>query len=208
MIRPDGQPGIYGVVHYKNKAIGVLPVDDDGQIWLVGQYRYPLDAYSWEIPEGGGPEGEVARGRPRRRELREETGLDRRPGRTRRSVAPLELGQRRGCLSLSGDRVDPGRERARRDRAAPGPPVRLADRLGDGPARADHRLDERHRPRGLIRRNRRWSAVRRHPSLPCGIAIEWKGAVSTGRAMCFDPKMASEGKFLPGQAVGPSANWS
>jgi len=74
VLRPDGRPWIYGVVHYKNRAIGVLPVEDDGSIWLVGQYRYPLDAYSWEIPEGGGPEGEDPE-ETARRELREETGL-------------------------------------------------------------------------------------------------------------------------------------
>jgi 8-oxo-dGTP pyrophosphatase MutT (NUDIX family) len=74
VLRPDGQPGIYGVVHYKNKAVGVLPVDEDGYVWLVGQYRYPLDLYSWEIPEGGGPEGEDPE-ETARRELREETGL-------------------------------------------------------------------------------------------------------------------------------------
>ena len=50
VIRPDGSSGIYGVVHFKNRAIGVLPVEDDGSVWLVGQYRYPLDRYSWEIP--------------------------------------------------------------------------------------------------------------------------------------------------------------
>jgi 8-oxo-dGTP pyrophosphatase MutT (NUDIX family) len=74
VLRPDGTPGIYGVVHFKNLAIGVLPVEADGRIWLVGQYRYPLKQYSWEIPEGGCPKGEdpeVAA----RRELREETGL-------------------------------------------------------------------------------------------------------------------------------------
>lgn len=72
--RPDGQPGIYGVVHFKNKAVGVLPVEDDGRVWLVGQYRYPLESYSWEIPEGGCPEGEDLL-ECARRELREETGL-------------------------------------------------------------------------------------------------------------------------------------
>jgi 8-oxo-dGTP pyrophosphatase MutT (NUDIX family) len=71
---PDGRPGIYGVVHFKNRAIGVLPVDDLGRIWLVGQYRYPLDRYSWEIPEGGAPEAEAPEAAARR-ELREETGL-------------------------------------------------------------------------------------------------------------------------------------
>jgi 8-oxo-dGTP pyrophosphatase MutT (NUDIX family) len=74
VIRPDGTPGIYGVVHFKNRAVGVLPVEDDGRVWLVGQYRYPLDAYSWEIPEGGCPEDEDPE-QTARRELREETGL-------------------------------------------------------------------------------------------------------------------------------------
>lgn len=74
VIRPDGTPGIYGVVHFKNRAVGVLPVDEHGRIWLVGQYRYPLDLYSWEIPEGGCPEGEDPEATARR-ELREETGL-------------------------------------------------------------------------------------------------------------------------------------
>ncbi len=74
VVRPDGRPGIYGVVHFKNRAIGVLPVEADGSIWLVGQYRYTLGAYSWEIPEGGCPEGESP-SVTARRELREETGL-------------------------------------------------------------------------------------------------------------------------------------
>jgi 8-oxo-dGTP pyrophosphatase MutT (NUDIX family) len=74
VLRPDGLPGIYGVVHFKNRAIGVLPVDHDGAIWLVGQYRYPLQAYSWEIPEGGGPWTETPEATARR-ELQEETGL-------------------------------------------------------------------------------------------------------------------------------------
>jgi len=74
VLRPDGQVGIYGVVEFKNRAVGVLPVDDDGCIWLVGQYRYPLNAYSWEIPEGGSPESEPPE-ETAWRELREETGL-------------------------------------------------------------------------------------------------------------------------------------
>lgn len=73
VVRPDGEPGIYGVVHYKNIAIGILPVED-GHIYLVGQYRYPLDQYSWEIPEGGCPEGEDLL-TAAQRELAEETGL-------------------------------------------------------------------------------------------------------------------------------------
>lgn len=74
VIKPDGYPGIYGVVHYKNIAVGVLPIDATGQVHLVGQYRYPLDLYSWEIPEGGCPEGEDPLSAAKR-ELLEETGL-------------------------------------------------------------------------------------------------------------------------------------
>jgi len=74
VIRPDGAPGIYGVVHMKNKAIGIVPIDADDHIYLVGQFRYTLDRYSWEIPEGGGPEDEDAL-TSAQRELLEETGL-------------------------------------------------------------------------------------------------------------------------------------
>jgi 8-oxo-dGTP pyrophosphatase MutT (NUDIX family) len=74
VVRPDGQSGIYGVVHYKNIAVGVLAIEDD-HIYLVGQYRYPLKRYSWEIPEGGCPEGEEPL-LAAQRELREETGLE------------------------------------------------------------------------------------------------------------------------------------
>jgi hypothetical protein len=70
VVRPDGQPGIYGVVEFKNRAVGVLPVDDKGRIWLVGQFRYTVQAYSWEIPEGGGPPSESPEATARR-ELRE-----------------------------------------------------------------------------------------------------------------------------------------
>lgn len=71
---PGGGDGIYGVVHFKNRAIGVVPVDDEGHIWLVGQYRYTLGSYEWEIPEGGCPEGETPLAAAKR-ELAEETGL-------------------------------------------------------------------------------------------------------------------------------------
>jgi 8-oxo-dGTP pyrophosphatase MutT (NUDIX family) len=73
--RPDGAPGIYGVVHFANLAAGVLVLDDDDRVLLVGQHRYPIDVYSWEIPEGGVPTGETALDGARR-ELREETGVE------------------------------------------------------------------------------------------------------------------------------------
>ncbi len=71
---PAGTPGIYGVVKFKNKAIGIIPVDEAGFVYLVGQYRYTLGEYSWEIPEGGGPIGEDPL-ETAKRELKEETGL-------------------------------------------------------------------------------------------------------------------------------------
>ena len=74
VIQPDGAPGIYGVVHFANRAIGVLAIDDSDRVLLVGQYRYPLGAYSWEIPEGGGGPNESALDAARR-ELVEETGF-------------------------------------------------------------------------------------------------------------------------------------
>lgn len=74
VVNPAGKPGIYGVVHFKNYALGIVPVDQDGNTWLVGQYRYPLNEYSWEIPEGGGPI-EVPIMDSCIRELKEETGL-------------------------------------------------------------------------------------------------------------------------------------
>lgn len=72
--RPDGAPGIYGVVHFANLAAGVVALDEEDRVLLVGQHRYPLDAYSWEIPEGGVPDGETALDGARR-ELLEETGV-------------------------------------------------------------------------------------------------------------------------------------
>mgnify|MGYP003574912682 CR=1 FL=1 len=74
VINPSGGKGIYGEVHFKNIAIGVLPLDEEQNTWLVGQYRFPLKAYSWEIPEGGGPLGSDPE-LSAKRELVEETGL-------------------------------------------------------------------------------------------------------------------------------------
>jgi 8-oxo-dGTP pyrophosphatase MutT (NUDIX family) len=75
VIKPSGGEGIYGVVHFKNRAIGVLPLDKEGYTWLVGQYRYTLNSYSWEIPEGGGRLDEEPLAAAQR-ELKEETGME------------------------------------------------------------------------------------------------------------------------------------
>jgi 8-oxo-dGTP pyrophosphatase MutT (NUDIX family) len=72
--RPDGGSGIYGVVHSANLAAGVVVLDDADRVLLVGQHRYTLDEYSWEIPEGGVPPGEAPL-EGIQRELREETGV-------------------------------------------------------------------------------------------------------------------------------------
>lgn len=74
VINPSGNKGIYGLVKFKNQAIGVIPVDSDNNIYLVGQYRYAIDEYSWEIPEGGGALGADPLDAAKR-ELKEETGL-------------------------------------------------------------------------------------------------------------------------------------
>ena len=75
VLRPDGEPGIYGVVHFANLAAGVVVLDEQDRILLVGQHRYPLDAWSWEIPEGGVAPAEAPLDGIRR-ELREETGVE------------------------------------------------------------------------------------------------------------------------------------
>lgn len=75
VLTPAGTDGIYGLVHFKNKAVGVVPIDEQGNTWLVRQSRYPLQEYTWEIPEGGSPEGEDPLATAKR-ELREEVGLE------------------------------------------------------------------------------------------------------------------------------------
>lgn len=75
VINPGGGEGIYGKVHFKNKAMGIIPIDEEGNTWLVGQHRYTLDEFSWEIPEGGSPIGEDIL-EAAKRELKEETGLE------------------------------------------------------------------------------------------------------------------------------------
>jgi ADP-ribose pyrophosphatase len=87
VIRPDGQPGIYGVVHFKHLAIGVVPMDARDRVLLVGQFRYTMNHYSWEIPEGGGDLDEIPEAAARR-ELAEETGYS---GGTWREICRCEL---------------------------------------------------------------------------------------------------------------------
>ena len=74
VINPGGGKGIYGVVHMKNKAIGIIPLDEEGNTYLIGQYRYALNEYSWEIPMGGGIIG-IDILESAQRELKEETGF-------------------------------------------------------------------------------------------------------------------------------------
>jgi 8-oxo-dGTP pyrophosphatase MutT (NUDIX family) len=74
VLRPDGKPGIYGIVRFANRAVGVLPIDETGYVWMVGQYRRPVEAWSWEMPEGGVPyEEDLEAGALR--ELEEEVGI-------------------------------------------------------------------------------------------------------------------------------------
>jgi 8-oxo-dGTP pyrophosphatase MutT (NUDIX family) len=90
---PAGTPGIYGVVHFKGRAVGVVPVDEEHYTYLVGQTRYTLNAYSWEIPEGGANQNETLEDCARR-ELQEEVGL------LAEQVTPL------GTLHLSNSVTD------------------------------------------------------------------------------------------------------
>ena len=74
-VAPTGANTIYGLIGFRNLAVGILPLYDDGTITLVGQHRFPAGDYSWEVPEGGAPVGsDPLEGA--RRELREETGLE------------------------------------------------------------------------------------------------------------------------------------
>src|SRR5579871_2211313 len=74
IVAPTGAPGIYGVVHYKNLAIGILPIDEEGCTILIGQERFVFGSYSWELPEGGGPLDQPPL-KSAERELSEEAGL-------------------------------------------------------------------------------------------------------------------------------------
>ncbi|MEP4533831.1 MAG: NUDIX hydrolase [Cyclobacteriaceae bacterium] len=74
VINPGGGISHYGKVHFKNLAIAIIPLDEDQNTWIVGQWRYALNEYSWEVPMGGGPL-EIDRLESAKRELKEETGL-------------------------------------------------------------------------------------------------------------------------------------
>lgn len=74
VVNPAGKDGIYGIIHFKNIAIGILPLDEEYNTWIVGQYRLPIDEYSWEMPEGGG-DLNIDPLESAKRELLEETGI-------------------------------------------------------------------------------------------------------------------------------------
>jgi 8-oxo-dGTP pyrophosphatase MutT (NUDIX family) len=74
VLLPSGRTSIYGRVHFKNLSVGIIPLDSEANTWLVGQYRYPIKSYSWEIPMGGGLL-DTDPLKSAKRELREETGL-------------------------------------------------------------------------------------------------------------------------------------
>jgi 8-oxo-dGTP pyrophosphatase MutT (NUDIX family) len=74
VINPSGGRNQYGKVCFKNRAVAIVALDADDNVYLVGQHRYPLSEHSWELPMGGAPLGESPRAAAER-ELREETGL-------------------------------------------------------------------------------------------------------------------------------------
>jgi 8-oxo-dGTP pyrophosphatase MutT (NUDIX family) len=73
-VAPTGADALYGMVHPHNFAIGVVPIDEEGKTILIGQERFCFGRYSWELPEGGGPENSPPLSSARR-ELSEEAGL-------------------------------------------------------------------------------------------------------------------------------------
>lgn len=87
VVRPDGADGNYDVIRIRRLAVGVLPIDADGAVHLVGQWRFPLERYSWEMPEGGAEPGEEAL-ECAKRELEEETGLN---ARTYQHILEMDL---------------------------------------------------------------------------------------------------------------------
>ena len=115
VLRPDGSPGIYGVVHFENTAVGVVAIDDQDRVALVAQHRYPLDHRSWEIPEGGAPPGESPLAGAQR-ELREEAGVVASDWREIARAARLQLGHGRVGDPVPGHWPEP---RTRRPSSRP-----------------------------------------------------------------------------------------
>ena len=74
VVNPSGNKGIYGKVHFRNRAVGIVALDEKDNVYLVGQYRFAIDEWTWELPEGGGPLDETPL-ETAKRELKEETGL-------------------------------------------------------------------------------------------------------------------------------------
>lgn len=74
VLNPSGNPGTYSIIHFNKLAIGILPLDEDYNTWIVGQFRYPMKTYTWEIPEGGGSRNEEPVDSAKR-ELLEECGI-------------------------------------------------------------------------------------------------------------------------------------
>jgi 8-oxo-dGTP pyrophosphatase MutT (NUDIX family) len=74
VIRPDGGPGLYGVIEVRPSA-GVVALNERDEIVLVGQWRYTVNRYSWEIPRGGSHPGEDDLLEVGKRELAEEAGV-------------------------------------------------------------------------------------------------------------------------------------
>lgn len=107
VVHPGGKDGVYTVMRPRRLAVGVLPIEPDGSVHMVGQWRFPLGRYSWEMPEGGADPGEDALACAKR-ELAEETGL-----RAGRYLKVLELDisnsltDERGVLFLAFD-LKPG----------------------------------------------------------------------------------------------------
>jgi 8-oxo-dGTP pyrophosphatase MutT (NUDIX family) len=105
--RPDGSPGIYGVVHFRTRATGAVVVDADGRVLLVGQHRYTLGRYSWELPEGGAPFDEDPMDGAKR-EVAEETGYTARSWRElMRFTLSNSVTDEEGVLFVASD-IDPG----------------------------------------------------------------------------------------------------
>jgi 8-oxo-dGTP pyrophosphatase MutT (NUDIX family) len=71
---PANRRGFYSIVHFKRGAVAIIPLDEEMNTWIVGQYRYPHDSYEWEVPEGGSDENDPLA--TAHRELREEVGLE------------------------------------------------------------------------------------------------------------------------------------